>query len=189
MLLQDWQLKAVAAMTLLSPFVPLLFQGEEWGAMTPFLYFTDHQDPELGRLVAEGRAREFSAFRWQGAVPNPQAPETFTRSKLDWSEAAKPPHAEILQWYRQLIRLRRDKVEVPRESRLDSRRAQVQFDAGAEWLAFVHNGVLAAFNLADRAQRVPMPEGEWTLALRSDSPGAIPSDEMPPGTTFIYIGG
>ncbi|HXP66572.1 MAG TPA: malto-oligosyltrehalose trehalohydrolase [Steroidobacteraceae bacterium] len=189
MLLGLPQLKAVAALTLLSPFVPLLFQGEEWGAMTPFLYFTDHQDPELGRLVAEGRAREFSAFRWQGAVPNPQAPETFARSKLDWSEAAKPPHAEILQWYRQLIRLRRDKVEVPRESRLDSRRAQVQFDAGAEWLAFVHNGVLAAFNLADRAQRVPMPEGEWTLALRSDSPGAIPSDEMPPGTTFIYIGG
>src|ERR1700743_2580385 len=189
MLLGLPQLKAVAALTLLSPFVPLLFQGEEWGAMTPFLYFTDHQDPELGRLVAEGRAREFSAFRWQGAVPNPQAPETSARSNLDWSEAAKPPHAEILQWYRQLIRLRRDKVEVPRESRLDSRRAQVQFDAGAEWLAFVHNGVLAAFNLADRAQRVPMPEGEWTLALRSDSPGAIPSDEMPPGTTFIYIGG
>ena len=102
---------------------------------------------------------------------------------------SQPAHAALLEWYRALIRLRRDKVEVPRESRLDSRRAQVQFDAGAEWLAFVHNGVLAAFNLADRAQRVPMPEGEWTLALRSDSPGAIPSDEMPPGTTFIYIGG
>jgi len=189
MLLGAQRLKAIAALTLLSPFVPLLFQGEEWAATTPFLYFTDHEDPELGRLVAEGRAKEFSAFRWQGKVPNPQAAETFMRSKLDWAEVSKALHAEILVWYRKLIRLRRDKVEVPRESRMDSTRAQVEFDASAEWLAFVHNGVLAAFNLADRAQRVPMPEGEWTLVLRSDSPDAVTTDEMPPETTFIYIGG
>ena len=62
-------------MTLLSPFVPLLFQGEEWGARTPFLYFTDHQDSELGRLVSEGRAREFQSFRWGGEIPDPQAPQ------------------------------------------------------------------------------------------------------------------
>jgi maltooligosyltrehalose trehalohydrolase len=111
------------------------------------------------------------------------------RSKLNWAEASQPPHAELLEWYRGLIRLRRDKVEVPRESRADSCRAQVRFDAGAEWLTFVHNGVLAAFNLADRAQRVPIPEGEWNLALRSDSPDALRIDEMPPRTTFIYIGG
>jgi maltooligosyltrehalose trehalohydrolase len=140
-------------------------------------------------LVAEGRAKEFSAFRWQGTVPNPQEASTFARSKLDWAEVSKPPHAEILEWHRKLIRLRRDKVEVPHESRMDSPRAQVQFDADAEWLAFVHNGVLAAFNLADRAQRVPMPEGDWTLVLRSDSPDVVRTDEMPPETTYIYIGG
>ncbi len=83
------QLKAVAALTLLSPFVPLVFQGEEWGATTPFLYFTDHQDSALGRLVAEGRAKEFGSFRWAGEVPNPQELRTFERSKLDWSEMAE----------------------------------------------------------------------------------------------------
>jgi maltooligosyltrehalose trehalohydrolase len=189
MLLSVPQLKAVAALTLLSPFLPLLFQGEEWGAMTPFLYFTDHQDPQLGRLVTEGRAREFSAFRWRGTIPNPQEPATFMRSKLNWAESSQQPHAEILEWYRRLIRLRRDKVEAPRESRADSPQPQVRFDAGAEWLAFVHNGVLAVFNLGDRAQAVPMPEGEWNLVLRSDSPDALQTDEMPARTTFIYIGG
>ena len=71
MLLRMPQLKAVAALTLLSPFVPLLFQGEEWGAQTPFLYFTDHQNAELGRLVAEGRSKEFSCFPLAGRRAEP----------------------------------------------------------------------------------------------------------------------
>jgi maltooligosyltrehalose trehalohydrolase len=83
----------------------MLFQGEEWGARAPFLYFTDHNE-ELGRLVAEGRAREFSSFKWQGEVPNPQDPNTFLRSKLDWREMTEPPHAELFEWHRQLIQLR-----------------------------------------------------------------------------------
>ena len=143
-LLDAQGLKAVAALTLLSPFVPLLFQGEEWGASTPFLYFTDHQDPELGRLVAEGRSKEFSAFRWQGAVPNPQELNTFERSKLDWSEPSQPGHAELLEWYRRLIRLNKDRPEMPRESRADSPAPQVHFDEAAQWLSFVHNGILLA---------------------------------------------
>jgi maltooligosyltrehalose trehalohydrolase len=153
------------------------------------LYFTDHQDLELGRLVAEGRAKEFSAFRWQGAVPNPQDPATFERSKLDWAELAQPRHAELLEWYRALIRLRRDKVEVPRESAADSARPQVEFDADAAWLRFVHNGVLAVFNLSERDQRVPMPEGDWRLALRSDSHDSLQIETMPARATFIFIGG
>jgi maltooligosyltrehalose trehalohydrolase len=187
MLLGMPELKALAALTLLSPFVPLLFQGEEWGAKTPFLYFTDHEDAELGRLVAEGRAKEFSAFQWQGAVPNPQAADTFERSKLDWSELSQPAHAELFEWYRQLINLRRDKVVLPRESPLDGAKAVVKFDEQAAWLTFVHNGVLAAFNLSEGEQRVPIPPGEWTLKLRSDS---RPNEDevMPAKSTFIYIG-
>jgi maltooligosyltrehalose trehalohydrolase len=190
------QLKAIAALTLLAPFVPLLFQGEEWGAKTPFLYFTDHQDPELGRRVAEGRSREFSAFRWQGAVPNPQEADTFERSKLNWSELSAPRHADLLEWYRKLISIRRGKIVMPRESvadsakaAADSAKAVTHFDAEAGWLTFVHNGVLAVFNLADLAQTVPRPGGDWKLVLRSDSAGAQPSDAMPPRSTFIYIGG
>ena len=188
-LLETGALKAVAALTLLSPFVPLLFQGEEWGASTPFLYFTDHQDAELGRLVAEGRSREFSAFRWQGAVPNPQDSSTFERSKLDWSELAMPRHAELLEWYRRLIRLKKDRPATPRESKVDAARPQVNFDEAAEWLTFVHNGVLVALNWRDRAQAVPMPRGEWKLLMSSDSREALRAAAMPPRTTFIYIGG
>ena len=188
-LLEMAALKAVAALTLLSPFVPLLFQGEEWGASTPFLYFTDHQDAALGKLVAEGRSKEFSAFRWQGTVPNPQDSSTFERSKLDWSELAKPRHAELFEWHRRLIRLKKDRPEMPRESKVDAPRPQVNFDEGADWLTFVHNGVLVALNWHDRAQAVPMPRGEWQLLMRSDSREALQAAVMPPRTTFIHIGG
>ena len=189
MMLSVPQLKAVAALTLLAPFVPLLFQGEEWGAQTPFLYFTDHEDPDLGRRVAEGRSREFSAFRWQGAVPDPQEADTFERSKLNWSELSAPRHAELLEWYRKLIGIRRDKVVQPRESSADSAKAVTNFDAEAGWLTFVHNGVLAVFNFANRVQTVPRPGGEWRLALSSESTEAQASDAMSPRSTLIYIGG
>ena len=187
-LLEMGPLKAVAALTLLSPFVPLLFQGEEWGASTPFLYFTDHQDPELGRLVAEGRSKEFGAFHRQGAVPNPQELSTFERSKLNWSELVQARHAELIDWYRRLIRLKKDRPELPRESRADAPAPAVKFDEAAQWLTFVHNGVLVALNWRDRAQRVPMPGGEWNLLMRSDSGQALEEEAMPPRTVFIYIG-
>src|SRR5208337_3917332 len=74
------RLKTAAALVFTSPFVPMLFQGEEWGASTPFQYFTDHPEPELGKAVSEGRCREFAAFGWKPQdVPDPQAPETFQR--------------------------------------------------------------------------------------------------------------
>lgn len=86
-LMSEGRLKIAAALLLTSPFVPLLFQGEEWAAGTPFQYFTDHPDPELGRAVSEGRRREFSYFGWEPQdVPDPQDPATYQRSKLDWSE-------------------------------------------------------------------------------------------------------
>lgn len=189
MMLSVPQLKAVAALTLLAPFVPLLFQGEEWGAQTPFLYFTDHEDPDLGRRVAEGRSREFSAFRWQGAVPDPQEAATFERSQLNWSELSAPRHAELLEWYRKLIGIRRDKVVLPRESSADSAKGVTNFDAEAGWLTFVHNGVLAVFNFADQVQTVPRPGGEWRLVLSSESTEEQASDAMSPRSTLIFIGG
>ena len=187
MLLKMPQLKAVAALTILSPFVPLLFQGEEWGARTPFLYFTDHQDHELGRLVAEGRSKEFDAFSWQGAVPNPQDIETFTRSKLNWAELAEGPHAELAEWYRKLIRLRRDRSGAPSDTGLVADKPAVNFDARAEWLTFVHQGVLAMFNFSARPQPVPLPPGKWALVLASVSQDAARA-EMPAYSTYIYKG-
>jgi maltooligosyltrehalose trehalohydrolase len=162
MILKAPQLKAVAALTLLSPFVPMLFQGEEWGAGTPFIYFTDHRDKELARLVTLGRTREFEAFAWVGEVPDPQALDTFERSKLDWSELAAPEHAELLDWYRRLIALRGASLD-----RYANVRPQVKFNAKASWLRFTVGGLLVVLNCADVPQRVPAAAGEWELALCS----------------------
>ncbi|MDQ3757558.1 MAG: malto-oligosyltrehalose trehalohydrolase [Actinomycetota bacterium] len=107
-LVTEEQARMAAALVLSSRSVPLLFQGEEWAASTPFQYFTDHADPELGRAVSEGRRSEFGAFGWKPEdVPDPQDPATFERSRLDWSEPAREPHAGMLRWYRELIALRR----------------------------------------------------------------------------------
>ncbi|MGH9564282.1 MAG: DUF3459 domain-containing protein, partial [Terracidiphilus sp.] len=93
---------------LLSPFVPMIFEGEEWAASTPFLYFAGHEDKELARLVSEGRKREFAAFGWApDKVPDPESPSTFEASKVNWSELKERKHAEMHEWYRALIRLRR----------------------------------------------------------------------------------
>jgi maltooligosyltrehalose trehalohydrolase len=166
MLLDLPQLKAVAALTLLSPFVPMLFQGEEWGARTPFLYFTDHQDPTLADAVTQGRTREFASFRWAGEVPDPQAEETFERSKLDWSEMSRSPHEELLDWHRRLIALRASRSMYPGRAR-----PKVKFDQKAEWLRVEHAGLLAAFNFGGTPRRVPLPAGSWDLALESRQPG------------------
>jgi maltooligosyltrehalose trehalohydrolase len=100
--------RAMAALLLLSPYTPLLFMGEDWAADEPFQYFTDHH-PELGKLVTEGRRREFAAWAsFAGtAVPDPQAPETVQRSRLDWAARGREPHAAMLGWYRALLSLRR----------------------------------------------------------------------------------
>src|SRR5207302_3720399 len=102
------KLKIAAAVVLTAPFVPMLFQGEEWGASTPFLYFTHHDDPVLAHAVSEGRRREFAAFGWYPEdVPDPQAPETLERSKLKWEEISHEPQAGLFEWHKALIKLRR----------------------------------------------------------------------------------
>jgi maltooligosyltrehalose trehalohydrolase len=107
------RLHVAAALLLTSPFVPMLFQGEEWGASTPFQYFTDHADPALAQAVRDGRRDEFAAFGWAPEdVPDPQDPATFQRSKLDWAEVPEPPHADLLRWHRDLIRLRHDERDL-----------------------------------------------------------------------------
>ncbi|MFD0851559.1 DUF3459 domain-containing protein, partial [Actinomadura adrarensis] len=105
-------LKVGAALVLLAPFTPMLFMGEEWAASTPWCYFTDHVEPELGRAVSEGRRREFSRHGWAGDVPDPQAVDTYRRSILNWAEAGTGMHHELLEWHRALIALRRARPEL-----------------------------------------------------------------------------
>jgi maltooligosyltrehalose trehalohydrolase len=107
-LVDEARQRIAAALIVLGPFTPLLFMGEEWSASTPFCYFTDHQDPELARAVRDGRRREFAAFGWKpDEIPDPQAVATFETSKLRWEEREKPRHAGMLDFYRELIALRR----------------------------------------------------------------------------------
>jgi len=106
--LDDDQLGCAALLTMCGPFTPMLFQGEEWAASTPFQFFTSHPEEELGRATAEGRIAEFAEHGWDpAAVPDPQDPETFRRSKLDWSQADGERGARMLALYRELAALRR----------------------------------------------------------------------------------
>ena len=181
MLVSAPQLKAIAALTLLSPFVPMLFQGEEWGARTPFLYFTDHQDAKLGRLVAEGRAKEFSAFAWAGEVPNPQEADTFQRSKLDWSELAVPEQAELLDWHRHLIALRAADPAGPLTAK-----PEIAYDAKANWLTYRYANRLVVLNLGSQAVHVPMPAGAWALVLHSHAEDSAAAPEVPAQGTRVF---
>lgn len=99
---------AAAALVLLGRFVPLVFQGEEWAASTPFPYFADHADPELAEAVRQGRIAEFAAFGWPPeAVADPEDPATAAAARLRWDEVTDGDHARALAWYRDLVALRR----------------------------------------------------------------------------------
>jgi maltooligosyltrehalose trehalohydrolase len=128
-----------ATLVLTSPFTPMLFMGEEWGASTPWQFFTSHPEPELGRATAEGRIGEFAEHGWDAdAVPDPQDPETFQRSKLDWAEPDKEPHNRLLDVHRTLIALRRIHPELVDP---DLSAVEVRADDDARWLV-VHRGSL-----------------------------------------------
>jgi maltooligosyltrehalose trehalohydrolase len=146
--------KIAAAVLLLSPFVPMLFQGEEWAASAPFQYFTGHEEPELARAVTEGRKREFAAFGWSAdEVPDPQTLSTFARSKLDWSERDREPHRGMLEWYRALIALRRS-IPALSGGRMDQ--VQANFDGGKRWFVMRRDAITAVCNLSSTTQPVPL---------------------------------
>ncbi|MDQ1438398.1 MAG: maltooligosyltrehalose trehalohydrolase [Acidimicrobiaceae bacterium] len=185
-LMSTGRLKVGAALVLLSPFVPMLFQGEEWGASSPFQYFTDHEDAELGRLVSEGRRREFASFGWQPEdVPDPQAFETFERSRLDWDEVGREPHASLLAWHRALIDLRRS-VPSLTDGRFDS--VAVNCDDGVGRLVVVRPPVTVACNLGPTELRLP---ADGRLVLASEEGVRLDGDTMvlPPDSVAVVLAG
>ncbi len=170
------RLKVGAALVLCGPCVPMLFQGEEWAASTPFQYFTDHQDPALGRAVSEGRRGEFAAFGWQAAdVPDPQAAETRDRSVLAWSELDEPVHRDMLAWHRSLIALRRAMPDLADTSAPNSR---VRLDEHQGWLQLRRGAVQISINLAGEDCQLSLPGPAELLAasdpaIRLDGPSVI----------------
>ena len=177
------RLKVAAALVFTSPFVPMIFQGEEWAASSPLLYFTDHPEPELVNAVREGRRKEFAAFGWKPEeVPDPQARETFLRSKLKWDELANGAHAEMLDWHRRLIELRRTE---PALTDGVCENVQVRFDESAQWLIVERGAVIVVCNLALAGGEVPLPTGKFQVLLQSspevtltDSGVALPPDSV-----------
>jgi maltooligosyltrehalose trehalohydrolase len=164
-LLSPGRLKIAAALLLSSPFIPLLFQGEEWGASTPFQYFTAHEDDDLAVSVSEGRRNEFAAFGWDPAsIPDPQAEETFNRSRLRWEELADPRHAPILEWYRALIRLRRGEASLRDGAYHD---VEVTYDEQARQLTICRGTMVVACNLDGASTTIAIP-GVRRLVLASE---------------------
>jgi maltooligosyltrehalose trehalohydrolase len=99
--------KVLAGAVMISPYLPMLFMGEEYGETNPFLYFVSHTDAELNKLVREGRKAEFAAFHAEGEAPDPDVLETFQQSKLQWDLLDKPEHQVMFNYYKELIALRK----------------------------------------------------------------------------------
>lgn len=169
-LVNDNRLKIAAALLFSTPYVPLLFQGEEWDASAPFQYFVDfHEEPELAKAVAEGRRREFDSFKWKvDEVPDPTSRQTFLRSKLDWSELSQPEHARMLAWYKQVIELR-GRISALTDGRLDL--VHSSYDERHEWLRVERGPVTIACNLADREVSIPLRRDQETHLLLASQPG------------------
>jgi maltooligosyltrehalose trehalohydrolase len=180
------RLKVGAALVLTSPFLPMLFQGEEWGAQTPFFYFTDYQEPELASAVREGRCREFAAFGWKPEdTADPQAPETFRRSKLNWQEIKKTPHSKIWAWYTKLIRLRR------REPCLNDGqmvKIRTRYDEPKKWLRIQRGDLTIICNLSDQSQAIPLNRKRKHTVLLASEPRIMldkSAIKLPPDSVVI----
>jgi maltooligosyltrehalose trehalohydrolase len=166
------QLKVAAALLLLSPYVPLMFMGEEYGETNPFQYFVSHGDARLADAVREGRRAEFAAFGWADAVPDPQSESTFTNSRLDRRKLEDPRHAGMVTLYTDLIAMRR---------RLEFRGSSFENGDGGESRVTCRDDVitverrvadgrriLAVFNCSDRERELSLPERSWELVLSTD---------------------
>jgi maltooligosyltrehalose trehalohydrolase len=180
---RDGLLRVTAGLVLLSPFTPMLFMGEEWGADTPWQFFTDHTDPLFASAVSQGRRSEFAAHGWGFAdVPDPQDPATFRRSKLDWSQVSREPHASLLAWYQSLLDLRRSRPELtdPRLSLVSA-----SYDEEARWL-LVHRGSLRiAANLGESPATLPVADGTLLTASTPEVVLGPDSVTLPPASLAV----
>jgi maltooligosyltrehalose trehalohydrolase len=168
------RLKVAAAAMLLSPYVPLLFMGEEYAEKAPFLFFIDYGDAELSRSMQEGRKREFAVFKWgEGEPPDPSAEKTFLDTKLDWNLRGEAMHAEMLRWHKDLIALRRTAPFLsPARTGVTA-----QVIEGGGLILGRHaesDGKEAAclFNFSDQPLDFSLPEGGWVPVLNSRAVGA-----------------
>ena len=187
-LVSDVRLRIAAAALLLSPYIPMLFMGEEYGEERPFLYFTSHDDPELAAQVRAGRQQEFEHFLGSDPPPDPQAESTFQSCILDWSIRTHGKHGRLLEWYKNLIALRRKHPALQNFNKADT---QIRIIGSGAWALIrqdesKQSQLLALFNLSDRP--VPFafpPNSTWTHLL--DSTAASPTDTATTGPDGLTV--
>ncbi|MEV0597491.1 malto-oligosyltrehalose trehalohydrolase [Nonomuraea cavernae] len=166
-------LKLGAGLLLTSPFTPMLFMGEEWGAATPFLFFSDHVEPQLRESEDERRRIEFEGFGYTWDAPHPSDAKTFHQSKLDWGELKDEDHWSLLCWYRDLIALRKALPELC-DPRLD--RVRAEFDPGGKWLVMWRGALAVAVNFGTESVTLPLEVGSVLLA--SDEPVSVSAEGL-----------
>jgi len=179
-------LKLAAGLVLLSPFVPLLFMGEEYGETAPFPYFIDHSDPDLVKTVREGRRREFAAFGWEEEPPDPQDETTFSNAKLNRSLRDTGQSQVLLNFYRELIRLRK---EIPALAQLSKKHLDAVADNEfptlfvRRWSRTDEVLVIFSFSNQQMTAATPLPAGGWKKILDSADqrwlgPGSLVPEEI-----------
>ncbi|HEX2642697.1 MAG TPA: malto-oligosyltrehalose trehalohydrolase [Thermoanaerobaculia bacterium] len=165
-------LKLAAGAVLLSPFLPLLFMGEEYGEPAPFLYFVSHSDEDLIEAVRKGRAEEFASFGWQEEPPDPQGEETFQLSQLDRRLREQEPHCTLEAFYRELIRLRKS-LPALRNLSKESVTVTTREDKGVLLVhrrADGHEAIVALnFSPEGGVARLELPEGRWRRLIDSSN--------------------
>lgn len=190
------RLKTAAAACVLSPFLPLLFMGEEYAETAPFLYFTSHGDAGLVEAVRAGRKSEFAAFAWQGEPPDPQAEETFQASKLKWYLKEHGRHAAMLDLYRTMLRLRKATAALA-----TLRKEQTEVWWGEEervvavrrWVGRDEALLVLSFG-GQTATEAPLKEGRWVRVLDTGErkwmgPGAVFPAEVSGGAALVLPAG
>jgi maltooligosyltrehalose trehalohydrolase len=174
--------------------------GEEYGEPAPFLFFTSFPDPGLGAAVTKGRRAEFAAYRWEGEAPDPQAEETFLRSRLNHNLRDQDEHRALWNLYKELIRLRKTH---PALRRLSKEQMEV-IGYDRERVLFAHrwdgdSAVVMVFNFADQSVTLtlPIPVGCWNKLLESVSNSVLPTRieeqgsatlTLPPNAFVVYEG-
>ena len=198
--------RALTALLLVSPYTPMLWMGQEWAASSPFQFFTDHPE-ELGRLVTEGRRKEFKHFAafadesMRAKIPDPQAERTFLDSKLRWDERGREPHRGILELHRALLRLRRNEpalrtpsrkgfsVDAVGEKTLAIRRSA---ESGETILAVIHFGEALKLDLGAGTATRSAPAARWAPVLWTEEErfgGTGPGEIAGPDGTMLVMSG
>jgi maltooligosyltrehalose trehalohydrolase len=189
-------LKLAAGVVLLSPFIPLLFMGEEYGEIAPFPYFVSHSDPDLVEAVRRGRKEEFAQFQWSSDPPDPQDEETFRGAKIDHELTGKGHHRVLYEFYKELIHLRRELSALPHDTR--ERMEICEFYRQRTLLVrrwYDLAKVVTIFHFSPTASDLSFPTaaGEWVKALDSAEPrwngpgSAVPSRIMSDGEVTLRV--